>query len=319
MERYSDSRGEYVHLKASDPTVYKTLFRAAKAKLKLRLRVTLDGDAIPSSTDGLPKASTKHAGVVPPPAPLPPSCLPAGSTTKPSIKELTPKPEQAPAPQSAPQRVLVDLTAERESSGPPPSARPPQGKDPQLASAAEQLLSSLRQNPPVTANLAVRSKDPLPTPAAPEMHWGVFCNNCEKPLQNEHWHCGSCDGGDYDLCVECVDSGVLCKGESHWIIKRALVNGQIVNSETERISPRPRPAVNQTGSSTLAEAPSVTKVNELAEPGHQEFGEPVRTCNHCLTSKSALVHATLWFLTAASLPRVSVCHVHRLRRLRSLH
>ena len=40
FERYSDSAGAYVVLDSDKPQIYKTLFRAAKAKLKLRLRAT---------------------------------------------------------------------------------------------------------------------------------------------------------------------------------------------------------------------------------------------------------------------------------------
>jgi next-to-BRCA1 protein 1 len=40
FERYSDSTASYVTLESDKPQIYKTLFRAAKAKLKLRLRAT---------------------------------------------------------------------------------------------------------------------------------------------------------------------------------------------------------------------------------------------------------------------------------------
>jgi next-to-BRCA1 protein 1 len=45
FERYSDSAASFVVLDSDKPQVYKTLFRAAKAKLKLRLRATIPGDA----------------------------------------------------------------------------------------------------------------------------------------------------------------------------------------------------------------------------------------------------------------------------------
>ena len=44
VERYSDSAGAYVTLDSDKPQIYKTLFRAAKAKLKLRLRAHVPGD-----------------------------------------------------------------------------------------------------------------------------------------------------------------------------------------------------------------------------------------------------------------------------------
>jgi hypothetical protein len=44
FERYSDSTASYVTLESDKPQIYKTLFRAAKAKLKLRLRATVPGE-----------------------------------------------------------------------------------------------------------------------------------------------------------------------------------------------------------------------------------------------------------------------------------
>ena len=41
IERYSDSAASYVILDASNMAVYKQLYRAAKAKSKLKLRVTV--------------------------------------------------------------------------------------------------------------------------------------------------------------------------------------------------------------------------------------------------------------------------------------
>lgn len=68
FERYSDSAGAYVTLDANKPQVYKTLFRAAKAKLKLRLRATIPGqEAEPASAAPLPQAQQ--------PLPSPPSSL----------------------------------------------------------------------------------------------------------------------------------------------------------------------------------------------------------------------------------------------------
>jgi next-to-BRCA1 protein 1 len=46
FERYSDSSTSYVTLDSDKPQVYKTLFRAAKAKLKLRLKATVPGEQI---------------------------------------------------------------------------------------------------------------------------------------------------------------------------------------------------------------------------------------------------------------------------------
>jgi next-to-BRCA1 protein 1 len=41
FERYSDSAGTFVTLDPENTPVYKQLFRAAKAKLKLRIKATI--------------------------------------------------------------------------------------------------------------------------------------------------------------------------------------------------------------------------------------------------------------------------------------
>jgi next to BRCA1 gene 1 protein len=56
VERYSDSAGAYVVLDPSNPSVYKQLFRAAKAKQKLKLRVSTIPNEIEEPT--LPKPVT---------------------------------------------------------------------------------------------------------------------------------------------------------------------------------------------------------------------------------------------------------------------
>jgi next-to-BRCA1 protein 1 len=51
FERYSDSSGGYILLDPKDPTAFKQLFRAARAKLKLRIQATLiqvDGKGYPT-------------------------------------------------------------------------------------------------------------------------------------------------------------------------------------------------------------------------------------------------------------------------------
>jgi len=40
FERWSDSAASYIVLDSNKPAVYKQLYRAAKAKLKLRIKVT---------------------------------------------------------------------------------------------------------------------------------------------------------------------------------------------------------------------------------------------------------------------------------------
>ena len=70
---------------------------------------------------------------------------------------------------------------------------------------------------------------------------GVFCidcNHCGLSIPNEHYHCSICDDGDYDLCLHCVDSGVTCPNEEHWLIRRIVKDGIVTNSTTETVAPR---------------------------------------------------------------------------------
>lgn len=55
LERYSDSSADYVTLNESNPQVFKTLIRAAKAKGKLRLKATVTLEANVESSEE-PKA-----------------------------------------------------------------------------------------------------------------------------------------------------------------------------------------------------------------------------------------------------------------------
>jgi hypothetical protein len=105
----------------------------------------------------------------------------------------------------------------------------------------------------------------------------IDCNNCNKSIPDVHYHCSICDDGDFDLCQACVDFGVLCGGEGHWLIKRFIQDGKVINSTTETIEPRkivnsePQAADNE--KSTLVEV----------EPKIESFS---RTCNACVGGKS---------------------------------
>ena len=67
FDRYSDSAGAYVTLDSAKPQVYKTLFRAAKAKLKLRLRATIPGEENAPVPDPTSTSSEKPLGKLPSP------------------------------------------------------------------------------------------------------------------------------------------------------------------------------------------------------------------------------------------------------------
>ena len=64
----------------------------------------------------------------------------------------------------------------------------------------------------------------------------IYCNQCDQAALESHWHCGICDAGDFDLCADCVKKGVLCENEEHWLIKRYVKDGKVINSTTETMT-----------------------------------------------------------------------------------
>ena len=94
--------------------------------------------------------------------------------------------------------------------------------------------------------------------------FSVYCNNCSDAIPDLHYHCSTCDDGDFDLCQSCVDSGVLCGGEDHWMIKRFVKGGKVINSTTETIALKAR----------------ATQPNAI--PATQENPVATRTCNSCI-------------------------------------
>ncbi|KAL5391936.1 hypothetical protein PMIN04_007501 [Paraphaeosphaeria minitans] len=48
-----------------------------------------------------------------------------------------------------------------------------------------------------------------------------FCDHCDGtiPHSNIYYHCNICDDGDFDLCSDCFEKGILCYGDSHRLSK----------------------------------------------------------------------------------------------------
>ncbi|KAI1459248.1 hypothetical protein F4805DRAFT_90723 [Annulohypoxylon moriforme] len=123
----------------------------------------------------------------------------------------------------------------------------------------------------------------MAAPSCPKRPFTVCCNSCDRAVPDAHFHCSTCDDGDFDLCQECVNQGITCYGDGHWLIKRTIKDGQINYSSTHvapKIS-RPQPP------KAAATAPSVDLPIRPAEntnwnctwnttPYHD------RTCNCCV-------------------------------------
>ncbi|KAG8623063.1 hypothetical protein KVT40_008039 [Elsinoe batatas] len=208
-ERFSDSAGGYITLDPANSAVYKTLVRAAKAKLKLRLRATVEG-----MDTQMPAPAVQKIG-----APVVPTVVAAGPASE--RKNVGAGIFEFKDIRSSQQQKIRDFHAARMGEAPLP--RP--FTMPQTAVC-----------PVMNEKLSIRPK----SSAMPPMHptWSVYCNNCDAIMHNEHFHCSVCDGGDHDLCQNCVDDGKLCPGQGHWLVKRFIKDGQMISSTTERLPPK---------------------------------------------------------------------------------
>lgn len=154
--------------------------------------------------------------------------------------------------------------------------------------------AALPSPPPSSSNtVEVTEKQEPSLPLAPHQSpTGLFCidcNYCGRSIPNEHYHCSTCDDGDYDLCLQCVDSGVSCPGEGHWLIKRLVKDGIVTNSTTETIAPREfKPLVikqeEPQSAAPSAPEPEPTPVSTCEKMSSPPANE--RICNACLSDFS---------------------------------
>lgn len=251
FERYSDSAAAYVTLDSNAAAVYKTLFRAAKAKLKLRLRATIPGESVEPPMPSV--------------AALPQAAVADTSAFRLSSETLTP---QAAAPVSpviarSPEAPKFEAVNPVSPEKPADDGEAPVPKPFTTRQAFFDKLTKVPHNAPLTFR---------PKPTAAYTAWVVYCNNCNHPMDDEHFHCSVCDNGDYDLCPACVDSGIHCPGEGHWMVKRFVKNGNVVNSTTQRIPPK----VKATEPKDIPGAFTDEKQSVTYEE------EATRTCNSCV-------------------------------------
>lgn len=115
----------------------------------------------------------------------------------------------------------------------------------------------------------------------PGSSYAVYCNACDAPIANAHYHCGICADGDFDLCCDCVDNGHLCDREEHWLIKRFIENGMVINSTTERLAPQKKAPAMEASKSSMVQKETVEDNSEIDE----EEDITARTCNCCVEGK----------------------------------
>ncbi|KAF2773768.1 hypothetical protein EJ03DRAFT_323150 [Teratosphaeria nubilosa] len=275
FERFSDSAGGFITLDPNNPQVFKTLIRAAKAKLKLRLKATVtpvDGaeerkevENTPQKTQPLIVRSPIYQNN-------------ARDSTAFDRRSVGSGIFQFREARNS-EQTLLDTTA-NEAPVPRPFNVDRSDFFNHLNKAASQI------------DLAIRPKEPGNRPSLVDIAshghpWSVYCNECDSPMADAHFHCSTCDHGDYDLCEDCVAGGKLCPGE-HWLIKRFIQDGKVVNSTTERFAPRAKESESTPSSLAPAVVPAVMPgsfaVAEEVKPIVEapSVPSPTRTCNSCV-------------------------------------
>ncbi|KAF9778545.1 hypothetical protein IL306_003654 [Fusarium sp. DS 682] len=54
----------------------------------------------------------------------------------------------------------------------------------------------------------------------PAWEVGLECNICDQVISGPYAHCKKCDGGDYDICRDCLAQGQVCDGKGkHNLVK----------------------------------------------------------------------------------------------------
>ncbi|KMU88233.1 ZZ type zinc finger domain-containing protein [Coccidioides immitis H538.4] len=255
IERYSDSAARWVTLNSSDTAIYKQLYRAAKAKTKLRIKIT----------------ESKQK----------PECVPEPELQPAHANESTIPSTVHSARGSYLNTVLNDPLPITDSDH---GASFKERNHPPAIKAAEDIEKPTRE-----------SEDAWKTDREGRLHFNnrtnvaatfyIDCNHCGNSIPNAHWHCSICEDGDYDLCQRCIDSGLLCPGEDHWLIKRSVIDGLVVNSTTETIAPKSQEQVTKEFAEEVEE-PGLATVEEEAELEAPDAPEPeptveMRTCNSC--------------------------------------
>lgn len=278
FERYSDSASSFVQLTPGNIPVYKQLYRAAKAKSKLKIRVSLREPAEevapkPVSVEDEPEVLSSS------PAPETPSEEKSEAMSQEINKEVSPAPTPASvAPTNAPPPLFMPELG----SGFTSSNLFGESSSNEILKEATRLgfdrpfpQFNAPYRPRPVANEWNNWSTTLPAGRLPTVcpsmcpatgaNFAVCCNNCEKTIPDMHYHCSTCDDGDFDLCQTCVDAGVSCYSGDHWLIKRTTRNGVLVQSTTETIAPKVKEEKEESKAEPIVETPEEAEVEPKAE------------------------------------------------------
>lgn len=317
FERYSDSAAAFITLDPNNSAVYKQLYRAAKAKLKLRIKATLipkvQAPAAHQATveDEIPGAEAESStSQVPPPTSIPrptqtPQHVNAGPRKIVSLPVAhTPSSSSKDTPSSVTQlgRNFEDLKVSRsnrqsllkdldEIMNDVCSYKPLPAEPADFIAGRHDYFADLPVLKLTRKAAEVEKKEEIPAlPASlikkcqyaqANSSFTVFCNHCSRSISNVHYHCGVCDDGDFDLCMDCTGKGMACLDESHWMIKRTIQDGRVSSSTTETLAPKTSYNNSKT---TLIET---EEEEEEEEEEHVVDDDATRTCNSCIQGESS--------------------------------
>ncbi|KAK3359083.1 hypothetical protein B0T25DRAFT_449307 [Lasiosphaeria hispida] len=289
FERYSDSAAAFVVLDQTNTAVYKQLNRAAKAKLKLKLRVTIRDPEIDEEEEEKtgPKPASVEDDIDEPLTPE--AILPSVESDKPGVSPSSSAVSQPPAPAAAatnPKPTEWEMRQQALAA---------------MESTLEAIQATMAASNKLTSTVSSVAQPPASSCSAARTNYAVCCNSCDKTIPQSHYHCSTCDDGDFDLCQECVDQGITCYGADHWLIKRFVRNGVITNSTTERIAPKQKqpkaqsPVEEPTASVPTSVTAAPAAVPERIIPLFNDFlYSSIRTCNCCVQElpEVQFVHCT---------------------------
>ncbi|KAK1780829.1 hypothetical protein QBC45DRAFT_407641 [Copromyces sp. CBS 386.78] len=83
------------------------------------------------------------------------------------------------------------------------------------------------------ASMPVSQLSHMSTQESTRSGYAVCCNSCDRTIPYEHYHCSICDDGDFDLCLDCHNKGVVCHNYGHQLAKRFVNNGIITTVDTK--------------------------------------------------------------------------------------
>ncbi|KAI0505949.1 hypothetical protein F5B22DRAFT_626064 [Xylaria bambusicola] len=204
-------------------------------------------------------------------------------------------------PSSSSNNSVVDFSSEQFEASKEISAA--EERDAKANAIKEIMARSMRMTVPSVPTRPGNDVKPSEVLAQESMKrpFTVCCNSCDRAVPEAHFHCSICDEGDFDLCQDCVNRGISCHGDGHWLIKRTVVNGNIKCSSTH-IAPKSLRSVPLkiaqkpvTSTSSVAQIPALFPARiRMGLTEDCRYRGSARTCNSCVQEfqEAEFVHCT---------------------------